>query len=574
MADEGKTLTASRLANDVAPAIADAFAEHQRRFLEITRRARSRFDARDWRAVVDDAVERLDLYGAVIGAVEATIRHRLGDAIDDRDTWTGIKAVYSGLIDDRDDREIAETFFNSVTRRIFATVGVDANIEFVETDADRPRGPVATLELTRVDRTTGSAAAMVEDVVRSGMPGASFSDLPTHAGHAAERFRAELGEAPTALEIVPASFFRRKGAYIVGRALGANGEVPFALALLHDDRGVVVDAVLLGENDLSILFSFTRSHFHVDAGPPSALVAFLKRLMPRKPLAEIYIAIGFHKHGKTELYRDLLRHLATTDGRFDFVPGTPGLVMVVFGTPGYDVVFKIIRDEIPAAKTVTRSSVMQKYRLVFRHDRAGRLVEAQEFEHLRFDRELFTEELVDELRRACGRHVAVTDDAVVVHHAYVERRVTPLDVYVKSAEPPARVAAVVDFGQSIKDLAATNVFPGDLLPKNFGLTRHGRVVCYDYDELGMLLDFTFRDLPESTLEDDAFDEPWFGAAPYDVFPEEFPRFVGLPRELLDAFEGRHRDLYEARSWREIQRRIAEGEIVDIFPYAASRRLTG
>jgi isocitrate dehydrogenase kinase/phosphatase len=418
MADQGKTLTASRLANDTAPAVAEAFAEHQRRFQEITRRARSRFDTRDWRAMVGDAVERLDLYGAVIDAVEATIRDRLGDGIDDRDTWTGIKAVYSGLIGDRDDREIAETFFNSVTRRIFATVGVDANIEFVETDADRRRGPVATLGITRVDRTAGSAAAMAEHIVRTGMPGASFDDLATHAGRAADRVETALGEPPTALEIVSTPFFRRKGAYLVGRALGANAEVPFALALLHDDRGVGVDAVLLGENDLSILFSFTRSHFHVDAGPPSALVSFLKRLMPRKPLAEIYIAIGFHKHGKTELYRDLLRHLSTTDGRFDFVPGTPGLVMVVFGMPGYDVVFKIIRDEIPAAKTVTRSSVMQKYRLVFRHDRAGRLVEAQEFEHLRFDRDRFTEELADELGRACGRHVAVTQDAVVVHHAY------------------------------------------------------------------------------------------------------------------------------------------------------------
>jgi isocitrate dehydrogenase kinase/phosphatase len=573
MANHGTMPTASRLANDAAPAIANAFDEHQRRFVDITRRARSRFDARDWRATIDDAVERLDLYGAVIDGTETTVRELLGDAIEDRDTWTGIKAVYSGLVADRDDREIAETFFSSVTRRVFATVGADANIEFVHTDDDGTPVPTRVVDVARVDQGAGSTAALLEGVVRSAMPDAAFADLPQQARHAAARLGSALGQPPTALETVPVPFFRRKGAYVVGRAIGRDGELPFALALLNDDRGVVVDAVLLGENDLSILFSFTRSHFHVDAGPPSALVTFLKRLMPRKPVAEIYIAIGFHKHGKTELYRDLLRHLATTDGRFDFVPGTPGLVMVVFGMPGYDVVFKIIRDEIPAAKTVTRASVMQKYRLVFRHDRAGRLVEAQEFEHLRFDRERFAPELVEELQRACARHVAVSDDAVVVHHAYVERRVTPLDVHVKTADPPARVAAVVDFGQSIKDLAATNVFPGDLLPKNFGLTRHGRVVCYDYDELGMLLDFTFRDLPESTIEEDALDEPWFGAAPYDVFPEEFPRFVGLPRELLDAFEERHRDLYEAGSWCEIQRRIAGGEIVDIFPYASSRRLS-
>jgi isocitrate dehydrogenase kinase/phosphatase len=569
MADPSRTVPASRLANDAAPAIVSAFDEHQRRFGDITRRARSRFDARDWHGVVADAVERLDLYPEVIGAVEARIRTTLGDAIEDRDVWTGLKAVYSGLVDDRDDRDIAETFFNSLTRRVFATVGVDANIEFVDSDVDRPRRPAG---VTVIDE-GAPTIELLERAVSRAMPGAAFADLPRHLGRASARLETRLAGPPTALETVPTPFFRRKGAYIVGQALGPDGDLPFALALLNDERGVAVDAVLHGENDLSILFSFTRSHFHVDAGPPSALVAFLKRLMPRKPVPEIFIAIGFHKHGKTELYRDLLRRLETTDGRFDFVPGTPGLVMVVFGMPGYDVVFKIIRDEIPAAKTVTRASVMQKYRLVFRHDRAGRLVEAQEFEHLRFDRERFTEELVDDLRRACGRHVAVTEDAVIVHHAYVERRVTPLDVFVKQAEPAAREAAVVDFGQSIKDLAATNVFPGDLLPKNFGLTRHGRVVCYDYDELGLLLDFTFRTMPESTLEDDAFEEAWFGAAPYDVFPEEFPRFVGLPRELVDVFERHHRDLYRAGEWREIQRRIADGEIVDIFPYTESRRLS-
>lgn len=572
MSDVDRTTTASGLANEIAPAILAAFEDHQARFLEITRRARRRFDERDWPGSVGDAVERLDLYPEVIGAIERRIRDVLGDAIDDRDVWTGAKAVFSGSVAERPDREIAETFFNSVTRRLFTTVGVDANVEFVDTDTDGTPGHWDASP-TRAYRPGGSTAALVERILGEALPGAAFTDLAGDAELAAPRIEHALGGEPRAVDIVPAPFYRRKGAYVVGRVHGRTDEaLPFALAVLHRDEGVRIDAVLLGENDLSVLFSFTRSHFHVDAGPPSRLVALLKELMPRKPVAELYIAIGFHKHGKTQLYRDLLHFLAATEGRFDFVPGTPGLVMVVFAMPGYDVVFKVIRDEFPATKTATRSGVMEKYRLVFRHDRAGRLVEAQEFEHLRFDRSRFAPALVEELERACGRHVAVDHDAVVIHHAYVERRVTPLDVYVKHADPAARRAAVVDFGRSIKDLAATNIFPGDLLTKNFGLTRHGRVVFYDYDELGMLLDFTFRDLPESTLEDDAFEEAWFGAAPYDVFPEEFPRFVGLPADLREIFETHHRDLYDAASWLAMQRRIADGEIVDIFPYEASRRL--
>lgn len=553
-----------------AAMILAAFDAHQARFLEITRRARGRFDERDWQGSIDDAIERLDLYPEVVAATLGRLRMDLAGAVEDRATWTAARAAYSARIGGRDDREIAETFFNSVTRRLFSTVGVDANVEFVEADPPPQERdpPVRAYELD------GPVSGLVERLVRDILPGATFGNLSADASAAAERIALVAGGDPVGLDVVPAAFFRRKGAYVVGRVRARTGPVPFALAVLHGDGGVSVDAMLLGENDLSVLFSFTRSHFHVDGGPAGPLVRFLKELMPRKPVSELYTAIGFHKHGKTQLYRDLLAFLAASEARFDRVPGTPGLVMVVFAMPGYDVVFKVIRDEFPSTKTVTRSGVMEKYRLVFRHDRAGRLVEAQEFEHLRFDRSRFAPALVDELAHACGRHVAVDRDTVVIHHAYVERRVTPLDVYVKRADPTAREAAVVDFGRSIKDLAATNIFPGDLLPKNFGLTRHGRVVFYDYDELGLLRDFTFRELPASTLEDEAFDEPWFGAAPYDVFPEEFPRFVGLPADLRAVFETHHRDLYEATSWRAMQRRIAEGEIVDIFPYDASRRLRG
>jgi isocitrate dehydrogenase kinase/phosphatase len=349
--------------------------------------------------------------------------------------------------------------------------------------------------------------------------------------------------------------------------------VPFALALLNTEGGIVIDAVLVGEDDISILFSFTRSHFHVDLGPPHQLVNFLKGLMPKKPVAEIYIALGYHKHGKTELYRDLLRHLRESDGRFDFAPGTPGMVMVVFTMAGYDVVFKVIRDRFPVIKPTTPDGVRENYRLVFRHDRAGRLVEAQEFEHLQFDRARFTSRLLDEFRRDADRTVAVTPDVVIVHHGYMERRVAPLDLYFREAAEEAGRAAALDFGQAVKDLAANGIFPGELLPKNFGVTRHGRVVCYDYDELSFLNDFSFREFPAAQTDDDEYaDEAWFGVGPRDVFPQEFARFLAIPAALRPVLESAHGDLYGVPFWREMQARVKGGEIVDIFPYEPSRRL--
>ena len=576
MAGDGSQLSASRVANLAATGILSAFESYQRDFTAISRRARGRFERRDWPGAVADAGERLDLYGAVIGQIEADVRRMLGARLADRLVWAGVKAVYSGMIGGRNDWEIAETFFNSVTRRVFTTVGVDGNIEFVDSDFEAPAEGGELL--CRTYRCSGDEAAVVREMVRELGLEAPFQDADRDAALAAARLAEHLrrlgdSDGLRHMEVVRTPFFRRKGAYVVGRMLSAGTYVPFALALLNTEGGIVIDAVLAGEDDISILFSFTRSHFHVDLGPPHQLVSFLKGLMPKKPVAEIYIALGYHKHGKTELYRDLLRYLRESDGRFDFAPGTPGMVMVVFTMAGYDVVFKVIRDRFPVIKPTTPDGVRENYRFVFRHDRAGRLVEAQEFEHLQFDRARFTPRLLDEFRRDADRTVAVTPDVVIVHHGYMERRVTPLDLYFRQAAEEAGRAAALDFGQAVKDLAANGIFPGELLPKNFGVTRHGRVVCYDYDELSFLDDFCFREFPATQTDDDEYaDEAWFGVGPRDVFPQEFARFLALPQALRPVLESAHGDLYGVPFWQEMQARVRGGEIVDIFPYEASRRL--
>jgi isocitrate dehydrogenase kinase/phosphatase len=575
--DGATALSASRVANVAAPAILDAFEGSQESFNAISRRAKSRFELRDWKGAAADATERLDLYGGAIDEIEAGVRTVLGARVTDRLLWAGMKAVYSGLIAGRADWELAETFFNSVTRRVFATVGVDSNIEFVDSDFAAPSVDGAGFTC-RTYQGGGDAAGVVEAMLRDAGLDAAFEDLPRDAQRASVRLTDQLrslgadGRVEWA-EIIGAPFFRRKGAYLIGRAFSGVKSIPLALALLNTEAGVVVDAVLTDEDDISILFSFTRSHFHVDLGPPHELVRFLKLLMPKKPIAELYIALGYHKHGKTELYRDLLRHLRDTYEQFQFAPGTPGTVMVVFTMPGYDLVFKVIRDRFPLIKPITPHGVMQNYRLVFRHDRAGRLVEAQEFEHLEFDRARFTDDLLAEFSRDADQTVSVNSDAVVVHHAYVERRVTPLDVYVREAPEDAARAVVADFGQAVTELAATGIFPGELLPKNFGVTRHGRVVCYDYDELSLLTDFCFRDMPAARVDDDEYaDEAWFGVGPRDVFPEEFSRFLALPPSLRAVLEQSHGQLFECSFWQEMQARVSSGEIVDIFPYHASRRL--
>jgi isocitrate dehydrogenase kinase/phosphatase len=572
-----QNLTDSRVANLGAKAISDAFDDYQTRFKNITRLAQVRFENRDWRGMQADAAERLDLYRLVIDRLVADVRYLLLDRLYDKIVWASMKAVYSGLIADRDDWELAETFFNSVTRRIFATVGVDQQIEFVDTDFDTP--PTQTRNpIFRTYLRSGSIAELIQTILRDYGFRADYQDLARDTYLVTEEIekhlRANGGWVDVErAEVVKPLFFRGKGAYIVGRLCHGEHITPLVLALLNTAQGVNVDAALLAEDEVSHLFGFTRSYFHVQADRPYDLTHFMKSILPRKRLAELYISIGYNKHGKTELYRDLLHHLAHARDKFEIARGEHGMVMIVFTLPSYDVVFKIIRDRFPDPKTISRQGVMDKYKLVFRHDRAGRLVDAQEFEHLQFDCDRFSEPLLDELRRSAANTVTIADDYVDVKHLYVERRLTPLNLHLHECADGACEAAVIDYGNAIKDLARANIFPGDILLKNFGLTRQGRVVFYDYDELTLLTDCNFRALPQPHDEDEELSgEAWFYVGENDFFPEEFRTWLGLAQPWRDVFMRHHGDLFELDFWRDIQRRIQAGEIMHIFPYAQRKRL--
>lgn len=550
--------------------VEEGFDAYLETFNEITRRAGDRFVGRQWRQGMEDAARRLDLYGERVNEVVAGFREFLGPDLARREVWASTRDSYTALISTRDDVELAETFFNSITRRVFSTVGVDPEIEFLGAGPGRPSAPG---DQVYVEHPVDDMDTFVHGVLRRHGPDGIYRDIDSDARAVAGYLRSSLDHRPARSQFLDAVFYRRKGAYLIGRLEGTEGWIPLVLALVNSEEGMAVDAVLVDSDDVSILFSFTRSHFHVDLSPAREVIRFLRTLMPRKRIAELYIAIGHHKHGKTELYRDLMRYLSASEGRFDLAPGTPGLVMVTFAMPGHDLVFKVIRDVFPPEKRVTRQGVQDKYRMVFHHDRAGRLVEAQEFEHLRLHRSRFEDRLLEELLAEAGRTVRVDHDYVVIDHLYIERRVNPLDVYLGQATPKLAEDAVVDYGMAIEELASTGVFPGDLLIKNFGVTRHGRVVSYDYDELSLLHEMTFRDFPTPTsIHEELADEPWYGVGTDDVFPEEFRRFLGLNGRLRQVFEERWSHLFTASFWTRMQERLAAGEIVDIRPYRDETRL--
>jgi len=568
-----------RLAQCGADTIYRGFDDYRRKFAAITRRAKTRFESQDWHGMQKDARERLDVRKNVVSRVVAEVREALKDEAKDKAVWSAMKARYSSLIADRDDALLAKTFFNSVTRLIFVTVGVADDIEYLAADFDAvpaPKKPPLYRQYTH----HSSTKELIKSILLDYGFAVPYQDVERDSALLAEEFDRTLppewewgARATDRVEMLKPVFYRNKGAYLIGRICRDDHCIPLVMPLLNNGHGIVVDTALLTQNEASIVFSFTRSYFHVEVKHPHGLIEFLKSIMPHKRVAELYISIGEHKHGKTELYWDLMRHMENSTDRFEPAPGDRGMVMAVFTLPSYDVVFKIIKDKFEYPKTTTRQEVMGKYQLVFNHDRAGRLVDAQEFEHLEFDKKRFTPELLAELMETAASSVTVDGDRAAIKHLYTERRLTPLNLYIRAAEPAAARDAVMDYGQAIKDLAATNVFPGDLLLKNFGVTRHGRVVFYDYDELCLVTDLNFREMPKASTNEEEFDgEPWFYVGPNDIFPEEILTFLGFPGDLRTLFSQTHGDLLGAEFWCKMQERHRAGEVVDIFPYKQSKRL--
>jgi len=557
--------------------IVSSFALYNAEFRAITRRAPRRFDERDWQGSQRDSVERIELYDRYVNRTIAELRLQLGERALDRALWARIRDAFARQIEGLPDNEFTKTFFSSITRRLFGTVGVAPEIEFVATELD----PLASIR-SRVGTNTylnrGSLRLLLEDLLSDLDFRSPWRDLEHSVAHAAAEIAAHLRDhrhtGPVKqIEMIQPVFYQFTRAYLVGRVVADGLTLPLVIALKNTESGVLVDAVMLAERDVSILFGFTRSYFHVDLERVGEAVVFLKSLLPEKPVSELFTVLGRAKQGKTERYRELMKHLARTDDQFVHAPGERGLVMICFTLPSFDVVFKVIRDRFPFPKNVRREEVQAKYQLVFKHDRAGRLVDAQDFRRLRLRKALFAPPLLDELMTEASKTVHIEGDDLVLDQVYIERRMTPLNLYLRTVDEETAERAVLDYGQCIRDLAYSNIFPGDLLLKNFGVTRRGRVIFYDYDELCLVTDCRFRDVPEPTNpEDEMRKEAWFYVADNDVFPETFIRFLAFNDRQREAFMRVHGEILTAEFWRHAQSRILNGEVLEVVPYQPPSRV--
>ena len=566
------------LALGVAQVMLQGFNKHYRIFRESAQAARRHFETGNWAAVQQAARERIDFYDKrVLEAIEQLERGFPADALDYKG-WQQIKLHYIGLLTYHKQPECAETFFNSVSCRILHRTYFNNNFIFVR--------PAVSTEHIEADppsyrcyypRKYGLRRTLSRCVRDIGLQ-RPFADLRRDLGCVLRMWRKVLPrplqlEANHQIQILSSLFYRNKGAYLVGRMINGNVEYPFVIPVLHDEEGrLFLDAVLLERQQLDVFFSTNRAYFLVDMEVPSAYVQFLRGLLPYKPQWEIYTLLGLQKHGKNLFYRDFLHHLRHSSDDFIVAPGIRGLVMSVFTLPSYPYVFKVIKDVIAPPKEVTRQVVKEKYWLVKHHDRVGRMADTLEYSDVAFPRKRFTPELLEELRTLSPSLIEEDGDTIVVKHMYIERRMKPLNIFLDGADERQRELAIEDYGVAIKQLAAANIFAGDLLFKNFGVTRYGRVVFYDYDEIDYLTRCNFRKMPQAqTEEQELAAEPWYSVGPCDVFPEEFATFLLTDERVRECFMRHHADLLDAASWQATQQRIAAGQMQDVFPYSEALR---
>jgi isocitrate dehydrogenase kinase/phosphatase len=597
----------SPLAYDIAKAMMDGFNRHYRLFRTESARAKHRFETADWHGQQRAQRERIEFYDLRVKEAVTRLEKEFKAGEQAMDVWQQVKLHYIGLLVDHHQPELAETFFNSVTTKIlnrthfhndFIFVRPAVSTEYIENDE-----PAALPTYRAYYPTRDSLGDTVVRIIDNFHLQRPFDNLPRDAGYVLEAMNSRLAQvklrANFQIQVLSSLFFRNKGGYVVGKIINGFNEVPFALPILHNKQGrLFIDACLFGEDELQALFSFARAYFMVEMEIPSAYVQFLRSLMPRKPRNEIYNALGLAKQGKTLFYRDFLYHLKHSSDKFRIAPGIKGMVMLVFDLPSFPYGFKLIKDYFPPPKDTTREQIKGKYLLVKQHDRVGRMADTLEYSEVAFARDRFEDELIEEIRQHAPSQLQISarrnDDGsdggeeVIIKHLYIERRMIPLNIYLQEAFDAGQAAgdnsvaaenardqierAVIEYGNAIKDLVAANIFPGDMLWKNFGVTRNGKIVFYDYDEIEYITDCRFRKVPDArTDEDEVSGEVWYTVGPKDVFPETFEPFLLGNPTVREVFMKHHSELLDASFWQAHKERIAAGHVHDVFPYEREKR---
>lgn len=568
-------------AEQAARLILKGFQRHYRIFGALTEDARHRFLRGDWQGLQRLSQERIAYYDTrVAECVQKMKAYHSDNEHLDEPLWQQVKSVYIDLLSFHPQAELAESFYNSVFCALFHRRYYSNQFIFVDTTiSERMPLPVAA-EYRSYFPVLESVPSTLQSIIEDMGFATHFADLVGDI----ERLRAvftatwskqRLQAHQLRIDVLRHPFYRNKAAYVIGRVVTREQTYPFIVPILRNVQSgtLYADALLTQPEHMNVIFSFARAYFMVRTQAPSALVSFLQSLMPHKSKADLYASIGLHKQGKTEFYRELLEHLKSSNDQMVAAPGVKGLVMMVFTLPSFPYVFKVIRDKFGSTKEFGRDTVLARYQLVKRHDRVGRMADTLEYSNVALPLERISADLLAELRVAVGSALEFEGDTLIIRHLYIEKRLIPLNMYLEYASEAETRAIIDDYGQALKDMLAANIFPGDMLLKNFGVTRGRRVIFYDYDEVQYLTDMTFRTLPHSHHPDDTLmPADAHSVAPNDIFPQQLATYVFAKPKLKALINELHPELLDASYWQAQQADIHAGLVNDVFPYPQRIRL--
>ncbi len=560
----------------IAQTILQGFDAQYGRFLEVTSGAQQRFEQADWQAVQQAMKKRIHLYDHHVGLVVEQLRCITHGKSTDADFLLQVKKHYTELLPDYPRFEIAESFFNSVYCRLFDHQALTPERLFIFSSQPERRFRTIPRPLAKDFYPKQGWPSLLTRILKDLPLRLPWEDLARDVGYIINHLTETLGEEmldKVHLQVANELFYRNKAAWLVAKLVLPSGTLPFLLPIHRSNDGeLFIDTCLTRPAEASIVFGFARSYFMVYAPLPAALVEWLREILPGKTTAELYMAIGCQKHGKTESYREYLNYLTQSNEQFIEAPGIRGMVMLVFTLPGFDRVFKVIKDKFAPQKEMDEAHVRACYQLVKEHDRVGRMADTQEFENFVLEKRQIDPSLMALLLQEAPQKIADLGDKIAIRHLYIERRMVPLNLWLEQVQGQQLRDAIEEYGNAIRQLAAANIFPGDMLFKNFGVTRHGRVVFYDYDEICYMTEVNFRDIPPPRYpEDEMAAEPWYSVAPGDVFPEEFRHWLCADPRIKPLFEEMHADLFQAEYWRALQERIRHGHVEDVYAYRRRQR---
>ena len=543
------------------------------RFQVITESAKTAFETRDYQASLIISKKRLSLYSDSMYKLGENLSDAFSPISRDQGLWEVIEEKYRQLVRNRYEGDLALAYIHSVRRALLLGEWSPVDYSFdVPSKANKNYSDF----LFETFHTEAITTDLLLDILR--VPGfnVQYRELKVDAMLAAQRVKGDLDDRFSTykiqkIEVIKGEFYRNRGAYIVGRIVLDNlSNVPLVIALLNEEKGIYVDAILTSESAAFNIFSTTRANFHVNNEYYHELSEFLHSIIPKRTLGLSYSTIGFNHFGKVAVMEELKEELLSNDGKFDFAIGFKGTVAIGFQSrqSGYNL--KVIRnsptEQYKWGMFEGVPSVLEKYSRVHVINRTGSMLDNIIFYRVKLERIWFTNALLEELLNEASECVTLQGNFLFFRHLIVQRRLTPLPVYLETSSQAESEAAVINLGHCIKNNMAANIFNKDLDARNYGVGVFGGVYLFDYDALEKFTEVKIR-TNQNQFEGEEEIPEWFFEDGVVFLPEEIESGLRIPsRSLRRLFREVHGDLLQVGYYERIQDELRVGKVPSVRVY--------